>query len=73
MTPRALKSVKLSLRTGVSLRGAKITFLSITFEILIQSLHNKTKVWQSQDLSFDIKIFEICAVVVEKIKFQGFY
>ena len=56
------------------MRGIKITFLSITFEILIQSLHNvQTKVWQSQDLSFDTKIFKIGAEVVEQIELQGFH
>ena len=58
----------------MSLRGVKITFLSITFETLIQSLHNvQIKVCQSQDLSFDTKIFKIGAEVVEQIELQGFY
>ena len=58
----------------MSLRGVKITFLSITFELLFQSLLNvQIKVWQSQDLSFDTRIFKIGAVNVEKIELQGFY
>ena len=58
----------------MSLRGVKITFLSITFELLIQSLRNiQTKVWKFQDLSFDAKFVQIGAEIAEKIELQCFY